>query len=50
VVELGDVPLARGSGIVMDSNAGNGRLDPGMLRVTQWPPQAVPDSGKTPAH
>jgi hypothetical protein len=49
-IKLGDVRLARGAGIVSVSNAGNGRLDPGMLRVTQWPPQAVPDSGKTPAH
>ena len=49
-IKLGDVRLARGSGTVTVSNAGNGRLDPGVLRVTQWPPQAVSDSGKTPAH
>jgi hypothetical protein len=49
-IKLGDVRLARGAGIVSVSNAGKGRLDPGMLRVTQWPPRAVPDSGKAPAH
>jgi sterol desaturase/sphingolipid hydroxylase (fatty acid hydroxylase superfamily) len=49
-IKLGDVRLARGSGTVTVSNAGNGRLDPGRLRVTQWPQQAAADSGKTPAH
>ena len=49
-IKLGDVRLARGAGIVTVSNAGNGQLEPGRLRVTQWPRQAVADSGKTPAH
>jgi hypothetical protein len=48
-IKLGDVRLARGSGTVTVSNAGNGRLDPGRLRVTQWPPQSVPDPGRAPA-
>jgi protein phosphatase methylesterase 1 len=49
-IKLGDVRLAKGAGLVSVSNAGHGRLDPGVLRVTQWPPQSVPDSGRTPAH
>ena len=49
-IKVGDVRLARGGGIVTVSNAGNGRLDPGRLRVTRWPHQAVTDSRKAPAH
>jgi protein phosphatase methylesterase 1 len=44
-IKLGDVRLARGSGTVTVSNPGNGRLEPGRLRVTQWPPKSVPDPG-----
>jgi hypothetical protein len=49
-IKLGDVRLARGAGIVTVSNAGNGQLEPGRLRVTQWLQHASAGSGKTPAH
>jgi len=49
-VKLGDFGLQRGGGKATLSGTAPGSLDGGRLRVTQWPQQAVPDSGKTPAH
>jgi hypothetical protein len=49
-IKLGDVRLARGSGIVTVSSAAPGRLDPGRLRITRWSNPPAASSTEAPPH